>query len=173
MVLVFQYGSNLSSERINANDRLQGNARLAGIAYTEEDFELKFTVWSKSNNCAVADIVPGSGGKIWGIMYEIPDYLIRRETSGYRKSLDAIEGEGQNYKRITIVLRYPDGRPFEQKVITYVGMERKSGIHTSLKYASYIIMGLREHNMPREYVDYVKEQVIRNNPRLKGEIEIL
>jgi hypothetical protein len=88
MALVFQYGSNARSERLNANDRLCGDARPVGIAHTQDYYELDFTVWSKKNKCAAADIVPGSGRKIWGVLYEIPDYLIRRETSGKRKSLD-------------------------------------------------------------------------------------
>ena len=94
MALVFQYGSNLSSERINSDSRLKGDARPVGIAYTEDDFELDFSVWSKGNNCAAADIIPGAGRKIWGVIYEIPDYLIERTSAKERdrKSLDAIEG---------------------------------------------------------------------------------
>jgi len=172
MALVFQYGSNTSSERINSNDRLQGDACPVGIAYTEDDFELEFTVCSRNNRCATANIVRGSGRKIWGILYEIPDCLIRRETSGSRRSLDAIEGEGQNYERTTtIALRYANGLPVEREIITYVVRNRVSGLRTSLEYARHIIRGLREHNVPADYIEYVRTQVIANNPDLKNDLE--
>lgn len=173
MALVFQYGSNTSSERINSNDRLRGDACPVGIAYTEDDFELEFIVWSHRNQCATANIAPSSGRKIWGILYEIPDYLVRRETSGSRRSLDAIEGEGQNYQRTTIALRYPNGLPVEREVITYVARNRRSELRTSLQYARHIIRGLREHNAPDDYIEYVKARVIANNPDLRNDIEAL
>ncbi len=173
IALVFQYGSNTSSKRINSKDRLQGKARPGGIVYTEDDFELEFTVWSHGNQCAAANIVPGSGRKIWGVLYDIPDYLIRRETSGNRRSLDTIEGESQNYQRMTIALRYPNGLIIEQEIITYVARNRKSGIRTSLEYARHIIMGLHEHNVPDDYIEYVKARVIANNPDLRNDIEAL
>lgn len=170
MTLVFQYGSNMFSERINSFDRLQGDARPVGIAYTEDDYELEFTVWSCTNKCAAANIFPGSGRKIWGILYEIPDYLISRMTSGERKSLDAIEGEGHNYRKKPIAIRYPNGELVKSNVITYVAKKRRSGIQTSLEYVRHIFGGLREHNVPDNYIVYVKEQVIANNPSLKKDI---
>lgn len=173
MALTFQYGSNTSSGRLNSYDRLRGDARPVGIAYTEDDFELEFSVWSQTNQCATADIVPGSGRKIWGVVYEVPDNLIKRETSGIRKSLDSIEGEGHNYRRISIALRHPNGLPYEQEVIAYVARYRQNGLYTSLEYARHIIKGLREHNVPDEYIEHVKEQVIRNNPQIRKNIEIL
>lgn len=173
MALVFQYGSNTLSERINSNERMQGDACPVGIAYTEDDFKLEFTVCSHKNKCAAANIVPSSGRKIWGILYEIPDYLIRRETSGIRKSLDAIEGEGQNYQRTAIALRYLNGLPVNRESITYVALNRESGLRTSLEYARYIIRGLREHNVPGDYIKYVKVRVIANNPVLRNDIEAL
>jgi hypothetical protein len=51
--------------------------------------------------------VAGHGRKIWGVIYDIPDYLIPRKTADAkrRKSLDEIEGEGKNYKRVKTKLR--------------------------------------------------------------------
>lgn len=173
MALVFQYGSNTSSERINSNDRMRGDACPVGIAYTEDDFELEFTVWSHGNQCAAANIVPDSGRKIWGILYEIPDYLIRRETSRNRRSLDAIEGECRNYHRTIVALRYPNGLPVERGAIVYVVPNRTSGLRTSLEYARHVIGGLLEHNVPGAYIEYVKERVIANNPDLRNAIGVL
>ena len=171
MALVFQYGSNTSSQRLNCTNRLCGDANPLTIVYTKEPFELDFTVLSKTNNCAAADISPGYGRIIWGVLYEIPDYLICRNTSGNRKSLDEIEGEGQNYRKIAIPLRYRNGRLINTKVITYVAINRKQRIQTSLSYVSHIIAGLRAHNAPRGYINYVKKRIIKNNSTLKQGIE--
>jgi gamma-glutamylcyclotransferase (GGCT)/AIG2-like uncharacterized protein YtfP len=47
------------------------------------------------------------GSKVWGALYEVPEYLIDRNTAKEkgRKSLDAVEGEGMNYRRETISVR--------------------------------------------------------------------
>jgi hypothetical protein len=171
MTLVFQYGSNTLSERLNSNSRLRRDALLIGLVVTVESFRLDFTTWSDGNQCAAADIIPDSDRKIWGVLYKIPDYIIQRETSGDRKSLDAIEGE--NYQRVPIKVQNPDGTPIEDDVITYMVINKRFDIRTSYKYAEYIISGLREREAPDEYINYVKIRVITNNPDLKQQIEEL
>ena len=111
MVLVFQYGSNSLESEVNGKDRLCGDAKFVDIAETVEDFELAFDVCSTVRSCAASDIVRKPGGKVWGVLYEVPDYLIGRETAKARgrKSLDAIEGECKNYKRETISVCRPKG----------------------------------------------------------------
>jgi len=153
--LVFQYGSNMSSKRLNLPSRLKGGAAPVGVAYTVDKFELVFDIWSKTNCCAAADIVPGSGRNIWGVLYEIPQNLIDRHKSGCRKSLDEIEGECTNYQRMTIDLKLPNGSR-KNGVWTYIGKDRKKWIQTSLPYVKHILCGLRENNVPEEYVEYVK-----------------
>lgn len=171
MAIVFQYGSNMLTSRINSPDRLNGKAKFIEVAYTENDYEFDFTVWSKTNSCAAADIIPNGGRKIWGVLYEIPDYLVNRKTSGKEKSLDAIEGEGTNYKRTSIRVRHIGGRIFEAEVITYVAIDRKSDIQTSQKYVEYILDGLKEHNIPNEYRTYIKERILANNPNIKDFVD--
>lgn len=168
-MLVFQYGSNMSTLRLNHKNRLNGDAVVQGIVSTIETFDLGFTVWSSSNDCAAADIIPNKNGvKIHGVLYEIPDSLISRQSARplSRKSLDAIEGEGNNYKRIEIKLIN-----LEKNIIsasTYVVLNRKEGLITSERYAQHIITGLNEHNFTAEYKDYVIDQIISNNPQLEG-----
>ena len=79
MTLVFQYGSNCLDSEINSKDRLRGEAKFVDIAETVEDFELAFDVQSTKRGCAASDIVRKNGGKVWGVLYEVPDYLIDRE----------------------------------------------------------------------------------------------
>ncbi len=171
MAIVFQYGSNTLTSRINSENRLKGKAQPIGIACTDSDYELDFPVYSKTNKCAAASITPNNSRKIWGVLYEVPDYLISRATSGEDKSLDEIEGEGTNYQRIKIQIRYPDNSLLENDVITYIALRRQNGITTSQEYAGYILNGLKEHNIPNEYIEYVKGRVLENNPDLKHFVE--
>ena len=66
---------------------------------------------STKRGCAAADIVRKHGGKVWGVLYDVPDYLINRETAKARgrRSFDEIEGEGKNYNRETIKVRRQNG----------------------------------------------------------------
>lgn len=167
MALVFQYGSNMSVARLNHTERLAGDAKPIGIATTLEPFELAFTVWSKTNNCASADINHSQAGRsIYGVVYDIPDFLLSRETAKKqsRKSLDAIEGEGTNYIRKTIKLLKTDGAQIS--AITYVVKEPMAGYKTSMAYVKHILDGLKEHAMPDEYCRYVVSRIIQNNPEL-------
>jgi hypothetical protein len=170
-VLVFQYGSNTHAVRLNDDRRLKGDARPVGIAQTKNNFELDFTVWSVTNDCAAADLRPGQGRKIWGVLYEIPEYLIKRETSGNRTSLDAIEGEGTNYWRTEITLIDPTDARQEKRAVTYVAINPRPGMHTSLDYAKHIVIGLREHMVPPDYLEYVKARIIGNDPSLRQSVE--
>jgi gamma-glutamylcyclotransferase (GGCT)/AIG2-like uncharacterized protein YtfP len=131
----------MSAARLNADNRLNGAAHPAGIAVTDDDYEFTFDIWSRSNNCAAADIIHGAGRKIWGLVYEIPDRLIRRDTAAPDKSLDAIEAEGTNYQRVEIRLRWPDGRAITGAVLTYAGLDRRQGIRTSTAYVQHIPVG--------------------------------
>lgn len=171
MALVFQYGSNMSAARLNHANRLAGDAKAIGIARTVEPFELAFTVWSKTNACAAADMIPSKTGRsVYGVVYEIPDFLLSRDTARKhnRKSLDAIEGEGTNYVRRAIDLFKADG--LRLSAMTYVVKERGTGLKTSLAYVKHILDGLKEHCIPEEYRQYVVSRIIDNNPDLQKEI---
>ncbi len=170
--LVFQYGSNMWSKRLNSPCRLNDGAERVDIACTVNKFELVFDIWSKTNCCAAADIVPGSGRNIWGVLYKIPEHLIDRHKSGCQKSLDEIEGECTNYQRVTIDLKLPNGSR-KNGVWTYIGKDRRKGIQTRCVYVKHIMCGLRENNVPEDYVEYVKRQIISNNPGLESQINKL
>jgi hypothetical protein len=173
MALVFQYGSNCAESQINSEDRLCGDARFIGLVQTVEDFELAFDVWSKNRNCAASDIVPHPGSKVWGALYEIPDYLIERPSARARgrKSLDEIEGEGTNYCRQTIAVCGADQKILN--VLTYRVKSPKAGLKTSLEYAGHIVNGLRERGAGEEYIAHVKRLAIANNPELAASLDAM
>jgi len=168
MALVFQYGSNCSESQINGKDRLCGDARFVGKAETVDDFRLDFNVWSKNRNCAASDIVISSGSKVWGVLYDVPDYLIGRDSARdqHRRSLDAIEGEETNYKRESIAVRREDQQVVQ--ALTYRVINPKAGLRTDLEYVGFIVAGLREHGVPEVYISQVKRIAETNNPDIAG-----
>lgn len=171
MALVFQYGSNCSDSEINGAARLRGDARFVGIAETVEEYELSFDVQSMKRNCAAADIVRKPGSRVWGALYDVPDYLIQRQTAKARgrKSLDQIEGEGTNYRRETIQVRRPDGRM--EQALTYLVMDPQAGLKTGIDYVRHIICGLRERGVADEYISRVKHLAIANNPSITIQVQ--
>lgn len=172
MRLLFQYGSNMSSARLNGADRLAGDARICGVARTVGFFEFGFNVWSGANSCAAADIEPCPAGRqIYGVLYEIPEHLIRRDSAQLhrRKSMDAIESEGVNYVREVIEVQTTDGVKFD--AVTYLVKHRKRGLQTSIEYVRHILNGLSEHAIPDEYRRYVVSRIIANNADLGRKIE--
>ena len=174
MALVFQYGSNASSEHLNSTERLGGAACSGKLAHTKECFDLSFTHFSDKNQCATADLVPNGSRKIYGVLYDIPDnrvYRVYRFCSDDPKTLDDIEGECSAYfrTRIPVVMAVPPHKSCE--VITYLVKTPSSGIKTSAEYVRHIIKGLREHDAPEDYVTYVKERAVENNSCLGSELE--
>jgi hypothetical protein len=173
MTLVFQYGSNCMDAEINSVQRLRGDAAFVEIAETVEDFVLAFDVQSKGRGCAAANIVRTPGSKVWGVLYEVPDYLIGRETAKARgrRSFDEIEGESKNYKRECIDVRCRNGKVVT--ALTYTVINPRAGLKTNLNYVQYIVCGLRERGIPAEYVAKVKMIAQANNLGIASELENL
>ncbi len=169
-MLVFQYGSNCSECEINGENRLRGDARFSGIAETIDDFELAFDVQSVRRRCAAADIVRRDGGKVWGVLYEVPDCLMSRATApDGRKSFDEIEGK--KYKRRTLQVRRPDGTV--ESALTYTVKDPQPALRTNSDYVRHIVCGLRERGVPDEYITKVKAIAAANNSDIAAEVEAL
>jgi hypothetical protein len=170
MAVVFQYGSNCSTARLNGPDRLDGAAIPIGIAETVEEYRLDFDVWSDKNGCAASDIVKTPGKKAWGVLFDVPDARISRETTPKdKKSFDAIEGD--RYRRHWIQVRRPNGSIIT--ALTYVVKRPERGLQTNVDYVRYIVLGLREHGVSEDYIREVKDIAAGNNPSVKDEINAL
>ena len=113
------------------------------------------------------------GNKAWGALYEVPDFLIERKTAAAqnRKSLDAIEGEGANYKRETLAVRRNDGPTVT--ALTYLVQNPKPDLQTSLEYVRYIVEGLRERGVREDYIEHVKKLAQANNPAIATQVQEL
>lgn len=168
-MLVFQYGSNCLENEINSPERLCGDAKFVAIAEAK-DFELAFDVQSINRGCAASDIVTRPGSTVWGVLYDVPDYLIGRKTAEAkdRKSFDAIEGEGKNYARKTLTVQRADG--VTVSALTYTVKRPEAGLKTNLTYVRLIVAGLREHKVEEGYIAKVKTIASTNNQEIAFEV---
>jgi cation transport regulator ChaC len=170
-MLVFQYGSNCSTARLNSHDRLRGDAVAIGRADLD-DYQLAFDVWSDGNNCAASDIVAAPGQTVQGVLFEIPDELMSRGTAPQgRRSFDGIEG--RRYERVPITVRRPDGSRVQAVTYSARQDERKANIRTCSAYVSHIIIGLRQHGADPDYIETVIATACENNPAIAEEIRSL
>jgi hypothetical protein len=169
MSFVFQYGSNCDAERLNGPDRLKGHARVIGAAQTAENWKIAFNVYSHGNHCAASDMISTSvsGGKAWGVLYEIPDEFIRGKRTDGQKTLKSIEGRSYEEKPILVCDR--NGNIIDEPVTTFlvIPAERRLGLWTNAKYVGYIVKGLRAQVVPENYVQQVIDIAIETNKRAK------
>ncbi|MCP1726063.1 gamma-glutamylcyclotransferase (GGCT)/AIG2-like uncharacterized protein YtfP [Natronospira proteinivora] len=163
---IFQYGSNLSSQRLNSQARLQGNARILGVACTRQPFRFTFPVWGGINNCAAAGILPGGSETVWGVVYDIPAQWVAHGGQPEARTLDEIEDEGRDYRRGPIELIWPDGQVIHDEVHTYHPKAARDDLITDWHYVRHILDGAREHALPMDYRRRLTSAIIENNPGL-------
>ncbi len=168
-MLIFQYGSNLSSVRLNSEQRLGGAARVVGIACTEQPYRFRFPVWGGINGCAAAGILPGGEQPVWGVIYAIPEERVIHG-GGPGPTLDAIEDEGCDYRRGPIDLRLANGGRPDEEVHTYHPRDPREDLVTEWHYVRHILTGALEHELPRDYVRQIADRAIDNNPALAGPV---
>lgn len=169
-IRLFQYGSNMSEERLRAkirehqsyapagaelDVRLLGCARLTGWRFA-------FDLYSARQGCLVGDIVESDDGdEVWGALYELDRELVIRSDGG-RSVLDRIEGhrteaDPENYRPITVTVEL-DGELKDAH--TYVGGEdarRRCRLdHPEAKprpdYLRAILDGAHSVGLPGRYV---------------------
>src|SRR5216683_4807658 len=155
MAIVFQYGSNCTSARLNGPNRLKGRAKDLGRAQTVEDFDIAFDVVSKTNGCAASDLIHTPGRKAWGVLYK----LSKKDFEKLKK----IEGPRYEEKPIRVI----DEKGKKRKAKTFVVREeeRLQGLATSAAYVSWIIYGLREHGVPEDWISHVLDVAVETNKR--------
>jgi hypothetical protein len=108
------------------------------------------------------------------VLYHVPDDLMSRATApAGRRSMDAIEGEGTNYKRTKLAVRWRNGKPVKERVITYTVIAPAKTGPTSREYATLILAGLRERKAPKSYIAYVKRRIAWSNRELHDAIAAL
>ena len=155
MALVFQYGSNCTTARLNGPNRLKGLAKDLGRAQTVEDFDIAFDVVSKTNGCAASNLIQTPGRKAWGVLYE----LSKKDLEKLRKI------EGPRYEEKSIRVSDKKGKKRKAKTFVVREKDRRDGLATSAAYISWIIYGLRDHGVPEDWITHVVDVAVETNQR--------
>ncbi len=169
-VLLFQYGSNMSSTRLNGAKRLSGYAKPLGKAKLR-GWELTFDIWSTLNESAAADIVPCDDGIVWGVLYDVDRELVIAPKCKLSK-MDCIEGvrlDGTgNYKRRPVEIEQDDENV--RTACTYLGMDagrqrfgERCSAPITREYRSYVLDGAKEHGLPDGHCREIERLADRHN----------
>jgi hypothetical protein len=164
---VFQYGSNMSGERINCPNRLAGRAVVAGVARLD-GYGIRFDLYSsQENKCGVTDIAESVNEHVLGVLYDVPIPLVIAP-AGRRSKMDEFEGarpDGTgNYRRIRLSVAVGKRRVSS---VTYVGTDegrRRFAQRTaeerqvSEEYFRHLRAGAQASRFPQEYLAYLERQ---------------
>lgn len=144
-MIYFAYGSNMSSKRLHkrcSSAIVEQTAKLSKYRLFFHKKSIDGTgkadvIWTGDNNDAV-----------YGVIFHIAKKDIR--------ALDAAEGEGKHYERVTRKVQGVDGRRrtvqmYIAKIISFDEM-----LHPSKQYLSYLIQGAKEHCLPKAYIQCLK-----------------
>ncbi|KXB96812.1 MAG: hypothetical protein AA908_10250 [Chlorobi bacterium NICIL-2] len=93
---------------------------------------------------AKANLMRRVGDKTWGELYEIE-----------KKDLEKLDRVEIGYSRIIVRVYLTDSETVE--AITYVSNELTDEQVAYDSYKTMIINGAREHNLPEEYIAYLKQ----------------
>ena len=177
-VALFQYGSNMSSGRLQSKVnkyrhnfaptgtreqiRCLGRGRLSGWRFTLD-------LYSVGQNCLVADIITGSAeDQVWGVVYRLDRELVDR-IDGQRSVLARIEGHRptsnpENY-RPNIVRLELGGTVVS--AITYVGIEdarrrcreEHHDARVDSQYAAAVLDGAANADLPSDYQAFLRREL--------------
>jgi gamma-glutamylcyclotransferase (GGCT)/AIG2-like uncharacterized protein YtfP len=177
---LFQYGSNMSEQRLSTGIRrharfaprgtpldvhLVGPARLQG-------WSLVFDLYSSVQRCLVADMIETQmSDEVWGGLYELDPQLVMRADQA-RSVLDRIEGrqterDPENYQLIRVEV---DVRGTSRSAFTYVGTDearrRCKTEHPEAElcadYVAAITEGARALSLPAEYIRAVEMTIAKH-----------
>jgi gamma-glutamylcyclotransferase (GGCT)/AIG2-like uncharacterized protein YtfP len=170
LTLLFQYGSNMASDRLLgrvrefapqfATQRVLIELKPLGAAELR-DWRFVADLYSAGGGCRVADIVESPGATVWGALYELPRELVRR-SDGERSVLDRIEGHRterhpENYQPLQVTV---DVQGVKHLAWTYVGYSdarrrcdvEHSDATISDEYRGFVLAGAADVGLPSAYV---------------------
>ena len=101
MAVLFQYGSNCDSNRLNAPERLSGAATNPRLARTVHVYGIALNVWSNGNGRAASNLRPATDRHAWGVLYDIADDRLTGRGAADRKTMEQIEGP--RYEATTVI----------------------------------------------------------------------
>lgn len=157
----FAYGSNMNSKDLAEHCKKKNrvitlkNPKRAVLQH----YKLTFNGFSTTRHGAVADIIPSKGDDVWGVLFETDEDSL--------KNLDLKEGKGSKYERVFVNVIVFEGEGIENQklkneVITYVSSRKEAYDLPHRDYLKVIIEGAKEHGLPTEYIEKLKEIKTKN-----------
>jgi gamma-glutamylcyclotransferase (GGCT)/AIG2-like uncharacterized protein YtfP len=141
--LYFSYGSNISLERMR---KLCPNAVCIGVAHLP-DYQLVFTTHLAQRNRGGADVVPKSGGEVWGLLYKISDAELA--------AMDANKFYPEIYDRILVDV-FVREEPTPTQAWTYVMQDKqKSFAQPTNDYVRLLLDAAQANHFPETYRRYL------------------
>ncbi len=111
-------------------------------------YRLRFNLDGRPRGkAAPANISPGPGAEVWGVLYKI--------TRAGLLHLDSTEGvPGRRYRHIWLDAEDGSGRPL--RVVTYIAEGNEKDVNPSLRYITLLREGARAHGLPDHYLQYLE-----------------
>lgn len=98
-----------------------------------------------SGKCDI-EISENSTDGVYGVVFQI--------SSAEKSNLDRTEGLGKGYREEKVQVVAPNGKVYE--AIAYVATEKDPALCTYEWYKTFVIAGATEHELPIEYVEWLR-----------------
>ena len=134
----FAYGSNMDETQMQVRCP---ESSLVGIALLD-GYRLGFTRYAQSRKGGVADIVSEPDCSVWGLVYKV--------TAKDLDLLDSFEGKGKAYDRMSVTVRFLDGRTAEAE--TYYVIDKQPDIKPGEDYLALLLGAAKKYKFPEEYI---------------------
>ncbi|ESO09758.1 hypothetical protein HELRODRAFT_186293 [Helobdella robusta] len=143
----FAFGSNLLRQRMELNK--YSYLKFSTIAKLN-DFKLDFGWNSKTWNGAVATIIPCCGSHVWGVVWtmDVDDINILNEQEGVSSGV---------YEPFSVDVATPNDEIIQCRSYRLL-KEKLESDKPSKSYLDVIIKGALQHNLPRDYVQWLKHR---------------
>jgi gamma-glutamylcyclotransferase len=151
-VLYFAYGSNLEASQMT--DRCPSSRALA--VATLKGYRLDFTRFSACRRGGVADIVPASGARVQGLIYELSPQDLRR--------LDRIEGTPDFYRRVTCEVESASAEVY--RVWVYEVVNKCGHVPPHRDYLALLLTAAQHLGFDRDYREFLRDFSIAAGPGL-------
>lgn len=141
--LQFFYGAHLNPRQLaecGPRSRLLGTVCL-------DDYALDFFGYAMKWDGGEESLVPRTGARTWGILYELSGRDAERLDNAQCVKLD---GTGDYFH---IPVEVVDGRGHVLQALTYLRNRNGEPQQPSREYLDYIVAGAREHGLPADYVE--------------------
>ena len=133
----FAYGSNMNRTQMQRRCPLSNFVCVARLA----DYQFGITRHSRLRDCGTANVFPGPGKEVWGVVYEVSDselLILDRFEDGYRRAIMPVYALGDGVE------------PFD--ALIYIAEVEVNVPLPNSEYKRLIVEGAKHWQLPRAYI---------------------